>query len=104
MVIIFASERAREYLLEHGIVYTVRLKKRYQVGDDWMTDKRLGSKIKDVFVTYMGETTVTLLQPYVKQSGFKDLNDWWAEIVNLNKVGVRLDTLHLYKVELRGES
>ncbi len=102
MVIIFSSEKARAHLLEKGFVYTVRLKKRKQVGRDWMTDRRTGGKIRDVFTTYIGERTLSNLPPFASDSGFETVLPWWDEIQRLARRTVSVvKPLHLYRVQLR---
>ncbi|GAH52752.1 unnamed protein product [marine sediment metagenome] len=81
MVMIFAHPQVRDYLLEHGLVYTFRKHHpktadgvRLQTGKDWATDKRCGKKIADILVTpiepidslNMGQ----VLTKYVRESGF----------------------------------
>lgn len=81
MVMIFANEKVREYLLEHGLVYTFRThhKKtddgiRPQVGRDWATDRRTGKKIADIQITLMEPmdhlNLRKVLKKYAKESGF----------------------------------
>ena len=84
MVIIFSSKTARDYLLEHGHVYTFRLHRRVMLGDDWMTDKRKGKKIHDVHITEQGHFHFNELRPYVLEAGFKTLKGWIDEAVILN--------------------
>jgi len=84
MVITFASEKALEYLLEHGHVYTFRLKRRVMLGRDWMNDHRLGKKISDVYVEELLCLSFSDLGPYVTESGFKTLKGWIDEAVVLN--------------------
>lgn len=84
LVIIFNSERAREYLLEYGHVYTFRLKRRSMIGNDWMTDKYRGRKIRDIHITEKGHYAFKDLRLYVSQSGFKTLKSWIDEAVVLN--------------------
>ena len=52
MVMIFANETVRNFLLDNGIVYTYRKGKelRKQIGIDWATDRRCGKKIADIGV------------------------------------------------------
>ena len=102
MVIIFSSEKARAHLLVKGFVYSARVKKRKQEGRDWMTDRRTGKKIRDVYTTYIGERTLSNLPPFAADSGFEKVLPWWDEIQRL--AGGTLSvvtTLHLYKVQLR---
>ena len=103
---IFSSEKAREFLLKNGLVYTYRMKQRKQIGDDWMTDKRGGHKITDILV-YPGSFVVSEIQllGYVNQSGFSSLRDWLNEIALLTHADKDNMSLcgWLYKVTLRKE-
>jgi len=103
MVIIFSNEYARDYLLEHGIVYTFRKSPaRKRIGKDWMTDRRTGKKISDVFIEAIEEIEPEMLypklNPYYKQSGFDSTEEWITIIASLNKW--ELPTGWLYKVVL----
>jgi len=81
MVMIFGHPKVREYLLEHGLVYTYRKnhKKtadgiRPQTGRDWATDRRLGKKIADIYITPVEHIdcpiNTNLLRKYARESGF----------------------------------
>ena len=102
MVIAFKSECARNQLLEHGVVYTVRLKKRSQTGKDWANIGRGTEKIADVWIEYFGLKKFLELRHYVDESGFRNLPVWWSEIAKLNKEVKISDLFHLYKVSVRG--
>jgi len=108
VVMLFKSHKALAYLLRHGYVYTIRAKKRPE-GKDWVTNKRGGKKIANVFVKYVGvvriEETgsivltkcgVRLLEEYVRKSGFWDEQEWLEEVRKLN--GTLPDKAHLYFV------
>ncbi len=100
MVIIFAHEKVREYLLKHGLIYTFRKyhKKtadgiRPQIGKDWATDKRCGKKIADVEITAMEPIDALnmgqVLSKYARESGFylghgrvDDAVSEWARAIN----------------------
>lgn len=121
MVMIFAHEKVRKYLLEHGIVYTYRKhhKKtadgvRLQIGDDWATDRRTGNKIADIHITPMervdGLNMSRILAKYIYESGFAfgfgfvrfdaSVRRWAKAITSLNpNAPVRG---WIYKVEVRG--
>jgi len=120
MVMIFANEHALNYLLEHGIVYSYRKyhKKtpdgvRPQTGKDWITDRRTGKKIADVFITVMEPMDALnmgrVLSKYVRESGFytghgrvDDAVARWAKVIN----GLNPDSPTagwIYKVEIREE-
>jgi hypothetical protein len=103
MVIIFANEYAREYLLENGIVYSFRKGPvRKQLGKDWMTDKRTGKKIADVYIDAIEEIEPEMLYEklnrYYMQSGFYSTDEWITIISSLNKW--KLPRGWLYKVIL----
>ena len=127
MVLIMQSKPALKHLLEHGFVYTVRLRKRKKDETyDWVTDRRGGRKIADVYVCLVGgcgdnpEAWKLNLWAWVDHSGFPTVNDWINEILKLNhgKIGqawlylvklknptcaeIRL-TLHVEKKELEDE-
>ena len=104
MVIIFSNEYAREYLLEHGMVYSFRTGSlRKQLGKDWMTDRRTAPKISDVFIEAVEEikpeSLFMRLNQYHKQSGFFSTDEWIATITSLSNWD--LDDGWLYKVSLR---
>ena len=107
MVIVFSSHKPRRHLLENGQVYTVRIKKKkmkpWYLKKDWMTDKRGGKKIADVFVEYWfsikRDELETVLIHYVKNSGFLTVSEWLQEIKRLAK-GKLPPVLHLYRVLL----
>ena len=104
MVIQFSDEKARGFLLEHGHVFTARLKKRVQVGKDWACVKRGEKKFADVFITYMGfcreGERVTHLKNYAEYSGFKTVVDWMTAIRNLNK-GKNFSIIYIYAVKIK---
>jgi len=103
MVMIFAHEKVREYLLEHGLVYTYRRHHpktadgiRPQIGRDWATDRRTGKKIADISVTPIIPIDILnmgkVLAKYVRDSGFyigygridEAVSDWARAINALN--------------------
>ena len=105
MVIIFQSEKPRRFLLENGIVFTFRLHRRKSVGRDWMTDRRGGRKIADVYVEEVGLFNSLKLDPYVPYSGFASVEEWNEEIKRI----LKWDKLPpngwrgwLYEVSLKG--
>ena len=101
MVMIFAHPKVREFLLEHGLVYTYRKYHpktekgiRPQIGRDWATDKRCGKKIADVHITPMEPIDCLnmglVLTKYARESGFSlgygrgdDAVTEWARAINL---------------------
>jgi len=107
MVMIFKSEKARKFLLEHGIVVSFRKNRRKtNLGKDWLTDKRGGKKIGDILVIELGEFEVEKLEPFVSISGFKNLQEWKDEIQKLNNKSVSKGWLYLvnllnHKVETK---
>lgn len=115
MVMIFANEKVREYLLEHGMVYTYRKNHpktstgiRAQVGRDWATDKRGGKKMADIFITVMeaidSKNMSQVLRKYARDSGFYEritqlaINEWAGAIRLLNPFAPRAGWI--YKVEV----
>ena len=106
MVIIFQSERALKHLLQHGLVYTVRLRRRKRVEClDWVTDRRGGRKIADVYVCLVGGCGGTVeawkhnLWAWVDRSGFKTVDEWVDEILRLNRG--KTGQAWIYLVKLR---
>jgi len=85
MVIIFQNEKPRRFLLENGVVFTFRLHRREPVDRDWMTNKRGGRKIVDVYVEEVGYFNSLDLEPYVAYSGFNSVEEWNEEIKRMLK-------------------
>ena len=86
MVMIFSSREVLEQLRTMGEVVTFRLKERKILGDDWVTDKRGGKKLYDVFVDIEEENIIPAdLGDYIENSGFKSLKEWINEIKRLHK-------------------
>jgi hypothetical protein len=80
------NEHARDQLLLKGEVVTFRQHKRKRNGRDWVTDKRGGNKICDIYVTYLCEVKkIEDLTPYVSLSGFNNLWDWVSGIRKFSK-------------------
>ena len=103
----FSSEKARNYLLEHGEVYTFRTKRRKKIGDDWINVGRGKPKIADVFIDEVGlcnpypfPVTYEKLSIYVAKSGFDNVNEWLLEMLELNG---KIEIGWIYKVMLRNE-
>lgn len=74
---IFAYEKPRNQLLQHGIVYTFRVN-GHKTGNDWVNDGRGKPKLADVkveFVLRVIQLREDLLS-YVKQSGFDSVEEW----------------------------
>jgi hypothetical protein len=98
MVMIFQSEEAGRFLLEKGVVFTFRVKRRKKLGKDWITYKRGRRRIANVLVEE-GKFKSSELSLYVEYSGFSSLQEWIGEIKRLN--GGRLPAEGwLYKVTL----
>ncbi len=117
MVMIFAQDNVREYLLEHGLVYTFRKhhKKtadglRPRTGRDWITDKRNGKKIADIYIIPMEPIDALnmgqVLSNYARESGFHlghgrvddAVSEWARAIKSFN---LREPTAGwIYKVEI----
>ena len=91
MVIIFQNRQVREYLLEHGKVYTYRkgFEKRRRIGRDWATDRRCGKKIADVDIRVVSsisrENLLGALSPFYGQSGLGTVENWIQAIKDLNR-------------------
>ena len=86
MVMIFSSKKALEHIRTMGGVVTFRLKERKVLGNDWVTDRRGGKKLFDVFVDIEEEEIIPDdLDDYVEDSGFKSLKEWIDEIKQLHK-------------------
>lgn len=117
MVMIFANKKVRDYLLSQGTVYTYRKTHRKtldgirpQIGKDWATDRRGGTKIADIFITPMepidSQNMSRVLRKYARDSGFyeritqKAINDWAQAIQHLNPFAPRAGWI--YKVEVIG--
>ncbi|GAG75796.1 unnamed protein product [marine sediment metagenome] len=103
MVISFSSEKARNYLLKKGRIFTFRKDRRKQFIKleekrgkayveavkpalrDWFNEGRCKPKIKDIFIWEVGIFKPEELEPWVPFSGFSSLNEWNHEIRGLNK-------------------
>jgi len=86
MVTICKSKKALEFLLTNGFVYTLRKNKK-KVGKDWITDKRGGKKIENVYIDFIKEITeenINELEKYVRYSGFSSVKEWLEEAKRLN--------------------
>ena len=99
MVMIFKSEKARRFLLENGVVFSFRSKRRKKLGRDWITDRRGGHKIADALVEEEGKFKLQDLGLYVEYSGFSTLEEWIAEIRRLNRGKLPAEGW-LYKIAL----
>ena len=106
MVISFSIYEAREQLLNHGIVYTYRWTRRafFRKGlgvmeHTWANAKRGRKRIADVWIEEIGKLQYSELEPYVSESGFKNLEKWSREILEMANPYGELDG-YLYKVRL----
>ena len=99
MRIRFDSERARDYLLRHGRVYTLRT---------WYSPRQVGAlaisggkPIGLVSISLIGAVPLDseVLAKYVGESGFGSVDEWVEEFKGLNK-GRKIKTAYLYRVEL----
>lgn len=97
MVMIFSSPKALKHLLDRGFVISCRKNRRKGGTNDWVTDKRGGSKITDVQVFELGENIT--LRNFTPFSGFECAAEWLNEIVRLN--GSFPDTYYAYLVITR---
>ena len=107
MVISFSIYEAREQLLNKGIVYTYRWTRRAffrkskgNFEDTWANSKRGRKRIADVSIEEVGKLMYSELEPYVSQSGFKDLEKWSRIILTMANPHGELDG-YLYKVTLK---
>ena len=98
MVIIFQSRKALNFLLENGFVYTFRARQR-KTGRDWVTDRRGGWKLANVYIQLIGSMGVESLETFEECSGFNSVKEWIDEIKRLNK-GKLPHVGFLYLVEL----
>jgi hypothetical protein len=107
MVMIFQSEKALNFLLEEGEVYTFRARKRKsRRKNDWITNKRGGHKISNVTVEFVTRINrLQALSTYVSRSGFSSLKDWLYEIKRLHPKDVAAQvgiiSGYLYHVTLK---
>lgn len=82
---IFESEKARKHLLKYGVVFSFRKNRRKHIGKGWITDRRGGRKLADIFITEVEEIKPSQLGEYVGSSGFLTYYDWIDEIKRLNR-------------------
>jgi hypothetical protein len=100
MVIMFLSDKARNQLLNKGIVYTLR-HIRHKEGLDWCTNMRGGKKICNVRITYCDNGKYTELREiaslYVSDSGFDSIEEWINQYKRYRSS--KYPTFWLYRVE-----
>jgi hypothetical protein len=114
MVMYFKNETVLSFLLENGIVYTLRKHLREKNRDsrvtrDWITPFRGCGKVADVLVSWIGYVDLELqkvftpdgqspipLENYVEKSGFATVRDW----INAYRAfaGKNSKNAYLYKV------
>ena len=84
----------RKFLLDNTRIYTVR---KYKMGLATVEVSGVGlCKRIPQGMTYKED-----LEPFVSDSGFSTLEDWWAKIRHF--VPDKTDPLYLYRIELLGE-
>ena len=107
MRIRFDSEKARDYLLSHGYVYTLRT---------WHSPRQVmalaisdGKPIGRVFISLIDVVPLVkkdqakeILVKYVNESGFNSVDEWVEEFRRLNR-GRKVRAAYLYKVVLTRE-
>ncbi len=112
MVIGFSVKEAREQLLNKGVVYTFRWKRRAffakekgTVEHTWANKGRGKPSIGYVEIEEVMETDVNLddLDPYYPQSGFDSSMDWQGKIM-LMLPYLGCDDGWIYKVTLQSSS
>jgi len=109
MVISFSVKEAREQLLNEGIVFTFRWKRRkffYDLKGDiehtWANSKRGGKRIAYVDIEEAGQIdhSIKNLELYFPYSGFKSLDEWQGKIMFMMPYPGH-DDGWLYKVTLQ---
>jgi len=111
----FQSEKAREFLLKNGFVFTFRTKKK-EIGPIWINEGRGKPKIANARIVWELEvdgseidpredlkTELLLklaLEPYVSGSGFEDGEEWVNEIRRLNTKLPRSGWIYLVLLEV----
>ena len=85
----------KEFLLTNGIIYTVR---KYKMSDAIVNVEDIGECHRIPVGTVDRKED---LIPYVEESGFETIEDWWKKIRYF--IPNSWDTKYLYKVEVLGE-
>jgi len=85
----------KEFLLTNGIIYTVR---KYKMSDAIVNVEGIGECHRIPVGTVDRKED---LIPYVEESGFETIEDWWKKIKYF--IPNSWDTKYLYKVEVLGE-
>lgn len=81
MVIMFASEKARQQLIDHGYVVTWRQHRR-QIGNTYAYEGRGKPRIGRVFVEKIKDCELDLkmcLSEFIHNSGFETVIEWFEE-------------------------
>jgi len=110
MVISFSVKEAREQLMNEGLVYTFRWKRRSffvkekgVVESTWANAKRGGKRI--AYVNIEEEANIKAekedLDPYNEKSGFSSVGKWWNKIYDMSNPYIIDDKGWLYKVTLK---
>ncbi len=95
--ITFSSEKAKNQLLTHGIVYTIRKKRKKNGYYAVVTDIHQKRVIGVVYLEFVEVITKPQqMEKYVKESGFDSVTEWLEE---LRKFKCRLPAF-LYKATL----
>ena len=84
--------KLRKFLKNNGFIYTVR-KYRMLEANVWVEDVGLCHRIPFGIITSISD-----LEPYVRDSGFERDEDWWKRIREF--IPSSLDTMYLYRVEV----
>ena len=85
----------KEFLLTNGIIYTVR---KYKMSDAIVNVEGIGECHRIPVGTVDRKE---FLIPYVEESGFETIEDWWKKIKYF--IPNSWNTKYLYKVEVLGE-
>jgi len=85
----------KEFLLTNGIIYTVR---KYKMSDAIVNVEGIGECHRIPVGTVDRKED---LIPYVEESGFETIEDWWKKIKYF--IPNSWNTKYLYKVEVLGE-
>jgi hypothetical protein len=98
MPIFFNVHEAREYLLDNGYVYTLRTKRPPKAQVDharWGSYYRFSDLglVKIEFVMEVRDRHD--LEPYVKESGFKTVNEWFTAAAPLARNLLKVTLLRI---------
>ncbi len=100
-MISFKSKKALNYLLKHGLVYTLRPFKRKEGITALLNEKDMKIGLVEVkFITELNsENLAESLKDFVGESGFKSVEEWINEAKKLLR-GNLPERLYLYQVKL----